>query len=244
MLPLCYSSPLLARGRESRACSGTRLESRIFSLSLINVEKKFRGFILHKMEPKLCSLSSFRESLKVGKRKNCHLFAVLGKNLESLGLLAQKSLGGSSATRNSDKYRPGQAAAKTTGGVGRRGRSASKSSLVTPAGGPDSPSQTKTLLGRLGSSKSVAKNGEAGAKRNGSASSGRNAAGSKENATGSRDGGQGTGGRGGTVKSRPISGSRPGSAVKAVKLKPRSGRISQSAKERRLRYQTVKQINR
>jgi hypothetical protein len=197
------------------------------------------------MEPKLCSLSSFRESLKVGKRKNCHLFAVLGKNLESLGLLAQKSLGGSSATRNSDKYRPaGQAAAKTTGGVGRRGRSASKSSLVTPAGGPDSASQTKSLLGRFGSSKSVAKNGETGARRNGSASSGRNTNGSKDNAAGGRDGGHGTGGRdggkGGTVKSRPSSGSRPGSAVKAVKLKPRSGRISQSAKERRLRYQTVK----
>jgi hypothetical protein len=162
---------------------------------------------------------------------------VLGKNLESLGLLAQKSLGGSSATRNSDKYRPaGQAAAKTTGGVGRRGRSASKSSLVTPAGGPDSASQTKSLLGRLSSSKSIAKNGESGAKRNGSASSGRSTAGSKDDAIGSRDGGHGTGGRGGTVKSRPSSGSRPGSAVKAVKLKPRSGRISQSAKERRLRY--------
>jgi len=177
------------------------------------------------MDKESFKLSSFRESLKVGKRKNSHLFAVLGKNLESLGLLAQRSLaisGGGGVTRNSDKYRPTETI-KTKG----RGRSASSSSAVTPAR-TESANEAKAVIGRLGSSKTIANNGGSGPKRNGSANSGRN--------TGGRDNDHVTGGkesgRGGTTQSRPSSGSRAGSAVKGVKLKPRSGRIAQSAKEK------------
>ena len=179
-------------------------------------------------------MTSFRDSLKTAacRRKNCQsLFAVLGKNLESLGILATKSLVGGG--NSGDKYRPQRRT--TTTAVSGETVSSSSASIVTAAVAVES----KTVLSRFSTKKTITITSSGGGSRKvtGSAGSSRSGGGGR----GDRRVGNGVAVRSAVTASRPCSGSRSAASPAAkqvggkaaVKLKPKSGRFAQATKERR-----------